>query len=169
VKPSRIAGFLLAFAAVTIAGCESLFFRGQAKPAAEATTAPTLTAAPTPAPTATPELRRRRRRRHGSTPTPSATPLAQQTPAAAATVITTGESAAEHGQLESGLKQVEQRLAPINREKLSAEDAEDYDRIESFIAEARSALQEQDDLRARSLVEKAARLTIELTGRLPPP
>jgi hypothetical protein len=169
VKTIRIATFLLAAAMVAIAGCESLFFSNQPTPTAEATPAPTITAAPTPAPTATPEIRRRRRRRHGHTPTPSATPMAQQTPAAAATVITTGESAAEHEQVEYGLKQVEKSLAPIQRQKLSAQDAEDYDRIVSFIAEARSALQEQDDLRARSLVEKAARLTTELTSRIPAP
>jgi hypothetical protein len=162
-----MATFLLAAAMVAVAGCESLFIGGQPTPTPEATPAPTVTVAPTPAPTPTPELRRRRRRRHGRTPTPSATPTAAQTPTAAATVITTGESAAEHGQVEYGLKQVEQSLAPIRREKLGAQDAEDYDRIESFIAEARSALREQDDLRARSLVEKAARLTTELTSRLP--
>jgi hypothetical protein len=154
-----------------LAGCESLFFSGQPKPTAEASPASILTTTPTPMPTATPELKKRKRRRHGRTPTPTPapTPTAEQTPAAAATIITTGESAADRAQVENGLKQVQMRLAPIKRDKLSPQDAEDYDRIESFIAEARSALQEQDDLRARSLVEKASRLTVELTGRIPSP
>lgn len=185
MKTIRIATILLAAAMVALAACQSLFFSSKPAPATEVSLPPTATVTPTPLPTPTPEARKRKRRRHGRTPTPgpSVTPSAsmpsasmpsapiqvEQTPAAAATVITTGESAAEHRDIENGLHQVEQRLAPIKREKLNPQDAEDYDRIKSFVAEARSALDEQDDLRARSLIEKASRLTTELSGRVSTP
>jgi hypothetical protein len=54
-------------------------------------------------------------------------------------------------------------------QRYRAQDAEDYDRIKSFVAEARSALQEQDTLRARSLVDKATRLVAQLAGRVSSP
>jgi type IV secretory pathway VirB10-like protein len=171
VKLIRIATIFLWTALVCLAACETLFISSHPTPTAEITPTPGPTATPTPAPTATPELKKRRRRRRGRTPTPllSPTPTSEQTPAAAATVITTGETAAERNEVEKGLKQIEQRLAPVDRSKLNPQDSEDYDRIKSFVTEARSALQEQDALRARSLLEKATRLTTELTGRISSP
>jgi hypothetical protein len=98
------------------------------------------------------------------------TPAASPTPTATAgSVITTGEPAAERSEIEGNISSVESRLTTINRSSLSASDAADYDRIKSFIAEARSALKEQDDLRARSLVDKAARLATQLSGRVSSP
>jgi hypothetical protein len=89
--------------------------------------------------------------------------------ATSGSVITTGESAAERGDVERSIASVENRLAAIKRDQLGASDAADYDRIKSFLAEARSALQEQDDLRARSLTDKAARLATQLAGRVSSP
>ena len=85
------------------------------------------------------------------------------------TVITTGESAHAQGEIEQTIKGVEGHLASINRARLNAQDAADYDQIKGFIADARTALKEQDDLRAHSLAEKAARLTTQLMGRVGSP
>lgn len=171
MKLIRIATIFLWAAFVSLAACETLFISSHPTPTAELTPTPSPTLTPTPSATPTPEMKKRRRRRHGHTPTPlpTPTPTSEQTPAAAATVITTGETAAERNEVENGLSQIEHRLAPIDRRKLNPQDAEDYDRIKSFVAEARSALQEQDALRARSLLEKATRLTTELTGRISSP
>ena len=81
-------------------------------------------------------------------------------------MITTGESVHAHGEIEQTITGVEGHLATINRSRLSSQDAADYDRIKAFVADARAALKEQDDLRARSLAEKAARLTTQLMGRV---
>ncbi|HEV3113707.1 MAG TPA: hypothetical protein VGY99_24740 [Candidatus Binataceae bacterium] len=174
MKLIRFETILLSAIMLTFAACEYLPFMAKPTPVpVEASPTPTVTATPTPTPTATPEVKKRKRRRHGTrtaavTPTPTApTPIAQETPAASA--ITTGESAAERSDIERSLKQVEGRLAAIKRDQLSPQDAEDYDRIKSFVAEARSALQEQDTLRARSLVDKATRLVAQLAGRVSSP
>jgi len=84
-------------------------------------------------------------------------------------MVTTGESAVERKDIEQKLAEVQGRLAAINRAQLKSGDETDYDRIKSFIAEARGALKEQDDLRARSLVDKAARLATQLEGRVSSP
>lgn len=93
--------------------------------------------------------------------------MAESSPGA--TVITTGETAQRHKEIEETLKRVESRLVAINRKTLNSQDAADYDRIQAFVAAARSALQEQDDLRAHSLAEKAARLASQLSGRVSNP
>jgi hypothetical protein len=82
------------------------------------------------------------------------------------TVITTGESAHAHGDIEHTIAGVEGHLASINRSRLNSQDAADYDQIKAFVADARTALKEQDDLRAHSLADKAARLTTQLMGRV---
>lgn len=159
---------------LALAACEYLPFMAVPTPVpVEATPTLTLTATPTPTATATPEVKKHRHRKHGNrtptvTPIPVAqTPMTQETPAASA--ITTGESAAERSDIDRSLEQVEGRLAAIKRKSLSPPDAEDYDRIKSFVAEARSALQEQDTLRARSLVDKAQRLVAQLASRVSSP
>ncbi len=101
-------------------------------------------------------------------PTPAGSPIAQATPVGGA-VITTGESVAERNEIERTIMRVEDRLAKIKRANLNAADGADYDRIKSFVADARAALHEQDTLRARSLMEKAVRLTAQLAERLPSP
>jgi len=95
--------------------------------------------------------------------------MSEATPAAGGTVITTGETPAERSEIMGAIGRVESRLGAIKRERLSGQDAADYDRIKSFVADARAALDEQDDLRARSLVEKASRLTAQLAGRVSSP
>jgi hypothetical protein len=158
---------------LVLAACAYLPFMAKpTPPRVEQSATPTPTLTPTPTPSATPEVRKRKRRRRPTrTPTPagSPTPMVQATPAVSGTVITTGESAAERSEIEGSIKQIEGRLATIKRAQLNAQDGADYDRIKAFVADARSALQEQDDLRARSLVEKAARLTAQLAGRVSSP
>ncbi len=105
---------------------------------------------------------------HTPVPTPAGSPIAQETPVGGA-VITTGESVAERNEIERSIKRVEDRLATIKRAQLNPADEADYDRIKSFVADARAALQEGDTLRARSLMEKATRLTAQLAERLPSP
>jgi hypothetical protein len=137
-----------------------------------ATLTPTTT--PTPTPTATPEPIKHKQRHKRPvrlptlTPGPTATPMAAA-PGAGGTVITTGEPVAERGEIKRDIQTVESQLAAIKRDRLGAADAADYDRIKSFIADARSALQEQDDLRARSLMDKATRLAAQLAGRVSSP
>ncbi len=172
MKYIRLEAILLSALMLAFAACEYLpFMAAKPPPPVEASPTPTLTPTATPTATATPEVKKRKRRRRAArTPaaTPaSPTPMAQETPAASA--ITTGESAAERKEIERSIEQAEGRLATIKREKLTGQDAEDYDRIKSFVAEARSALKEQDTLRARSLLEKASRLTTQLTGRVSTP
>ena len=154
--------------------CEYLPFMSKPAPIpVEPSPTPSLTATPTATPQPTPEVKRHRRHHHPTrtvsiTPTPAGpSPTAQVTPAAS--TITTGESAAERGDIERSLHQVESRLAAINRDRLSPQDAEDYDRIKSFVTETRSALHEQDTLRARSLVDKASRLVSQLAERVASP
>ncbi len=101
-------------------------------------------------------------------PTPAGSPVVQTTPVAG-TVITTGEPLAERQEIERSIRRVEDRLATIDRARLTPADGADYDRIKSFVADARAALQEQDTLRARSLMEKATRLTAQLAERVAPP
>ncbi len=102
--------------------------------------------------------------------TPTPTPLVSPTPMAEASVgdavITTGEPAGERTEVEQNLQRIERHLARINRNRLSTQDAADYDRIASFVTEAHTALNEHDSLRARSLTEKAARLASQLESRV---
>jgi outer membrane biosynthesis protein TonB len=160
---------LLLAVMLTIAACEYLPFMAVQTPVpVPPSPTPTATPTPTPIPTPTPEVKKHKRHKHATrTPAATATPMAEETPAASA--ITTGESAAERKEIEHSLEQVEGRLSAIKRAQLSPPDAEDYDRIKSFLAEARSALQEQDTLRARSLVDKAGRLVAQLAGRVSNP
>ncbi len=168
MKLIRLETILLSAVMLAIAACEYLpFMAVKTPPPVKSSPTPTLTATPTPTPTATPEVKKRKRRKHATRTPLTPTPMAQETPAASA--ITTGESAAERSEIGRSLEQVEGRLAAIKREQLSPQDAEDYDRIKAFVAEAHSALQEQDTLRARSLVDKAARLVAQLAGRVSSP
>ena len=172
MKTIRLQTILLTVILLTFAACEYLPFMAL-KPPPPAPPPPTSTptATPTPMPTATPVVKKpRRHRRHTpiATPAGSPTPLAQATPSGGA-VITTGEPDAERSEIQRSIKGIEGRLATINRAQLNAQDSADYDRIKSFVADARSALQEQDDLRARSLLEKAARLTTQLVERVSSP
>ncbi|HXR37099.1 MAG TPA: hypothetical protein VN754_14175 [Candidatus Binataceae bacterium] len=160
---------LLGLMFTAFAACEYLPFMSAKAPAprAEVSITPTRSATPTPAPTETPTPTKTKHRKRSRTPTPtpesSPTPIAQASPG---TVITTGESVHAHGEIEQTIKGVEGHLATINRSRLSSQDAADYDRIKAFVADARAALKEQDDLRAHSLAEKAARLTTQLMGRV---
>ena len=170
MKLIRLETILLS-ALLTIAACEYLPFMAVPTPVpVEPSPTPTFTPTPTPTPTATPEVKKHKRHKHATrTPASTPTPMAQEQEAPAVSAITTGESAGERGEIERSLHQVEGRLSAIKREHLNAQDAEDYDRIKSFVAETRSALQEQDTLRARSLVDKATRLVAQLAGRVSNP
>jgi hypothetical protein len=166
---------LLGLMLTTCAACAYLpFFAGKPPPPkVVATRTPAPTPTPTPIPTETQEPTRHRRRKHptptaGSTPISSTTSVASATPTPG-TLITTGEPGQAHGEIERTIAQIQGRLSTINRGGLNAQDAADYDRIKDFIADARTALKEQDDLRARSLAEKAARLLSQLAGRVPSP
>ena len=155
-----------------IAGCGYLhFMEAKPPPKIEATPTATPTSTPTPTATPTPEVKkhRRHRRSHMRTPTPEAspTPISESSPAA--TVITTGGSSQRRKEIEQTLTGVEKRLSTIKRSTLNSQDGADYDQIKAFIAAARSALQEQDDLRAHSLAEKAERLTAQLAERVSSP
>lgn len=153
---------------LVLTGCEYLPFmaaRNPPPPRPSATATPTAT--PTPTPTATPEVRKPRRHKR-QTRSSAPTPVTAATPASGA-VITTGESVSERNEIERSIVRVEGRLATIKRGQLNAQDGADYKRIQSFVADARAALQEQDDLRARSLVEKASRLVAQLAGRVSSP
>ena len=166
----REAIVVLALMFTAIAGCEYLPF-GAAKPPpkVEVSPTPTPTSTSTPTATPTPEVKPHHHHRRLHTPTPEAspTPMAESSPAT--TVITTGESVDRGKDIEQTLAAVEKRLSAIKRSTLDSQDAADYDRIKAFIADARSALQEQDDLRAHSLAEKAARLAAQLAGRVSSP
>jgi outer membrane biosynthesis protein TonB len=157
----------LAVMLTALAACEYLPFMASKPPPPkmEATPTPTPSQTPTPTPTETPRVRKSRPRRKHRLPAPieSETPAAEASPAAGA-VITSGESAHAHGEIERSINRVEADLAKIKRNTLSTQDAADYDRIKGFIADARSALQEHDELRARSLADKAARLASQLAG-----
>jgi hypothetical protein len=175
VKFRRIEALvLLGLMFTAFAACEYLpFMSGKAPtPKAEVTITPTRSATPTPAPTQTPTPTKKHRKRSR---TPTSTPPAPEsspTPAietSPGTVITTGESVHAQSETEQTIKGVEGHLATINRGRLNSQDAADYDRIKAFIADARAALKEQDDLRAHSLAEKAARLTTQLMGRASSP
>ncbi|MGO9061816.1 MAG: hypothetical protein ACLQU2_31270 [Candidatus Binataceae bacterium] len=171
MKPIRVEAIgVLALMFAAIAGCEYLPFMATKPPAKVAVSRPTPTpsATPTPTPTATPEVKKHRHHKHLHTPTPatSPTPMAESSPA---TVITTGEFVQRRSEIAGTIKRVEGRLSAIKRSALDSQDAADYDQIKAFIAAARSALQEQDDLRAHSLAEKAARLAAQLSGRVSSP
>jgi hypothetical protein len=164
-----MAASVLAFAA-----CGYLpFMATKTPPRVEESPTATPTATPTPTATATPEVKKRKRRKralHTPTPAPagSPTPIGEGMPSGGA-VITTGESAAERSEIQHSIEAVEGRLSAVKRDRLNAADAADYDRIQSFIADARSAMQEHDALRARSLMEKASRLASQLAGRVSNP
>jgi hypothetical protein len=178
VKFSRIEAIgLLGVMLAAFAACEYLPFMSSKPPPpppVEVTATPTPSATLTPTSTPTPEVKRRKRRakRSTQTATPEAaaspTPEAEASPAAS-TVITTGESGQAHGEIERTIKGVEAHLSGIKRGQLNSQEVADYDRIKSFVAEARLALKEQDDLRAHSLADKAARLTAQLVGRVSNP
>ncbi len=159
---------LLALMFTAFAACEYLPFMSAKPPPpqVEVSNTPTPSAAPTPTPSATPTPRkpRHKKRSRTSTPTPesSPTPIGEVNPGS---VITTSESVHAHSEIEQTINGVEGHLAKINRKRLNSQDAADYDRIKAFVADARAALKEQDDLRAHSLAEKAARLTTQLMGR----
>jgi hypothetical protein len=171
VKVRRIEAIvLLGLMFAAFAACEYLPFMSAKAPAPHAVVSipPTPSATPTPGPTETPTPTKKHHKR-SRTPTPTPTPESSPTPIAQAspgTVITTGESVHAHGEIEQTITGVEGHLATINRARLNSQDAADYDRIKAFVADARAALKEQDDLRARSLAEKAARLTTQLMGRV---
>jgi hypothetical protein len=171
VKTIRFGTILLSALLLAFAACEYLpFMAAPPPPPPQPSATPTPTANPTPTPTATPVVKKRRRRRHPmrtpmATPAGSPTPIAQATPIGG-TAITTGESDAERKEIERSIKRVEAFLATVNRARLGPQDSADYDRIKSFVADGRSALKEQDDLRARSLVDKAARLASQLAERV---
>ncbi len=173
MKSIRV-GQLLIAALLLAAGCSYLpFARAHKRPPTAApapTPSPSMTATPTS--TATPEARKRRHHKHAArtpTPTPATSPTPVAGESAAGTVITTGESAAERAEVDSSLNRLNKQLAHIRRDRLNPQDAADYDRISSFIGEARSALREHDFLRARSLTEKAARLAAQLSSRVSNP
>jgi hypothetical protein len=168
---------LLGLMLTAFAACAYLPFFAKKPPPPKVVVTPTPTPSPvpTPIPTETPEPTKHRRRKR-PTPTPGSTPVSSSTPAVSAspvagtgTLITTGEPGQAHGEIERTIDQIQGRLATISRSRLNAEDAADYDRIKDFIADARTALKEQDDLRARSLAEKATRLLSQLAGRVPSP
>jgi hypothetical protein len=175
VKSLRLEALGLSIIVLTFAACAYLpFMRNKPPPRIEPSPTATPTSTPTPTATATPEIKKRKRRkRPARTPTPapagSPTPVAQATPAVTGTMVTTSESGFERKEIETKLAQVQSRVAAIKRDQLAGQDAADYDRIKSFVAEARAALQEQDDLRARSLVDKAIRLAGQLTQRVSSP
>lgn len=155
---------------LALAACEYLpFMTAAPAPPVKPSATSTQTATPTPTPTATPVPRKPRRHRRQRTPTPTPEGSPTPAPAAGGAVITTGESVAERKEVQRSIARVEGRLSAIKRDKLNAQDGADYDRIKSFVADARAALQEQDDLRARSLVEKALRLAAQLAGRVSSP
>jgi hypothetical protein len=161
---------VLAVMLAGFAGCEYLpFMAAKPPPKVEATPTPTPTSTPTPTATATPEVKKRKHHRRLHTPTPEAAPTPMSEASPATTVITTGESAGRTKEIEQSLVLVEQRLSTIKRSTLDSQGAADYDRVKAFIAAARSALHEQDDLRAHSLEEKASRLAAQLAGRAPSP
>jgi hypothetical protein len=167
VKIARVETFFLSAIMIAFAACGYLPFMAASPPPRvkqSATPTPTATA------TSTPEVKKHKRRKHArGTPTATAgspTPMSEATPGVVGTVITTGEPAAERSEIEGTIAHVESRLSAIKRERLSGQDAADYDRIKSFVADARAALAEQDDLRARSLAEKATRLVAQLAGRV---
>lgn len=171
MKPIRIEAIAVLALIFAIAGCEYLPFMTTKPPPKVKVSAPTPTpsATPTPTATATPEVKRPRHHKHHTpTPTPATapTPVAESSPA---TVITTGEFVQRRSEIERTLAKVEGNLSAIKRSALNSQDAADYDRIKAFIAAARSALKEQDDLRAHSLAEKAARLAAQLSGRVSSP
>jgi hypothetical protein len=177
VKFGRIEAIgLLGVMLAAFAACEYLPFMSSKPPPpppVEVTATPTPSATLTPTSTPTPEVKRRKRRKRSTqTATPEAaaspTPEAEASPAAS-TVITTGESGQAQGEIERTIKGVEAHLAGIKRGQLNSQEGADYDRIKSFVAEARLALKEQDDLRAHSLADKAARLTAQLVGRVSNP
>ncbi len=144
----------------TLAACEYLPFMTARKSPAPVEVSVTPTPSPTPTPT--PEVKKQQPRKR---PTRTPTPVAQGTSATSGSVITTTESVAERDDIERTIKNVEIRLSAIKRDQLNADDAADYDHIKSFVADARSALDEKDDLRARGLAEKAAGLVDQLAGR----
>jgi hypothetical protein len=172
VKSTRVEAIgVVALMLATLAGCGYLPFMAAKPPPKVKVSLPTPTpsATPTPTATATPEIKKPRHRKHHTpTPTPatSPTPIAESSPA---TVITTGEFVQRRSEIDRTIAKVESNLSTIKRNVLDPQDAADYDRIQAFIAAARSALQEQDDLRAHSLVEKAARLAAQLSGRVSSP
>jgi len=166
---TREAIVVLALIFTAIAGCEYLpFATTKPPPKMVASPTPTPSSTPTPTATATPEVKPHHHHKRLHTPTPEAspTPIAESSPT---TVITTGESVEREKDVEQTLAAVEKRLSAIKRGTLDSQDGADYDRIKAFIANARSALHEQDDLRAHSLAEKAARLTAQLAGRVSSP
>jgi hypothetical protein len=161
---------VLALIFTAIAGCEYLPFMAAKPPTkVEVSPTPTPSSTPTPTATATPEVKKHHHHRRLHTPTPEASPTPTAESSPPTTVITTGESVQHGNEIEQSLAQVEKRLSAINRGKLDSQDAADYDRIKAFIAAARSALHEQDDLRAHSLEEKAVRLEAQLAGRVSTP
>jgi hypothetical protein len=164
----REAIMVLALTFTALAGCGYLPF-ATTKPPPKVVVSPTPTPSSTPTPTATATpgvIHHHRKRVHTATPGASPTPIAESSPA---TVITTGESVERQKDVEQTLAAVEKRLSAIKRGTLDSQDGADYDRIKAFIADARSALKEQDDLRAHSLAEKAARLAAQLAGRVSSP
>ncbi len=155
---------------LALAACEYLpFMTAAPPPPVKPSVTATQTGTPTPTPTATPAPRKPRRRKRQRTPTPTPESSPTLGPEAAGAVITTGESVAERNEVQRSIARIEVRLSAIKRARLNAQDGADYDRIKSFVADARAALQEQDDLRARSLMEKASRLTAQLAGRVSSP
>ena len=165
----REAIMVLALMLTAIAGCEYLpFATTKPPPKVVVSPTPTPTSTPTPTATATPGVipHHRHKRVHTPIPEASPTPMAESSPA---TVITTGESVEREKDVQQTLAAVEKRLSAIKRGTLDSQDGADYDRIKAFIADARSALQEQDDLRAHSLAEKAARLAAQLAERVSSP
>lgn len=173
VKSRRIeAVVLLGLMFTAFTACEYLPFMSAKPPPTQvevsSTPLPSATPTATPSATPTPKRPKHKKRSRTSTPTPesSPTPTGEVSPGS---VITTSESVQAHSEIEQTIKGVEGHLAKINRERLNSQDAADYDRIKAFVADARAAMKEQDDLRAHSLAEKATRLTTQLMGRVGSP
>ena len=170
---------MLAVMLALFAACEYLplrylpvSFGGKPKETRTPTATPTPSSTPTPTPSPIPTATKKRRH-HKRSAKASAGPSAGVSPTATATappaISTSGEAAAARNDIAQTLKQVEARISRIKRSTLSPQDANDYDRIMLFIADARSALKQQDELRARSLADKAARLASQLLTRVSSP
>ncbi len=106
-----------------------------------------------------------------SAPPKTAGPNSAKPPAAKTPVVTISpgaspiEDSAIKRQAEETVDEAVQKLGGVDRSKLSADSATDYDVVSAFIKRARGALQEQDFVRAQSLAEKAKVLAGQLASR----
>jgi len=158
---------------------------GEPTPEPTPTVQPTPTATPTPTPTATPVRRPRRygkgkaKKTQPATAAEKITPVSEvsPTPEVAATsnalmlepAVSTADRAAQRRHGLQLIDEASTKIDGIDRDKLKARDADDYDRVRSFIRDALEHMKQEDYLAAESLAQKASLLATELMSRVSVP